>query len=408
MNEQEFISINNYLIDIFKSHKIAIEKEENGWINFSRRNDAPFYAYQSRQPKIRGDVVLKRQSQNYFTVQIDVLLQLLDGRILCESFVGMGDDEHKAIENGLANFLLSSFHVLTNAFYFQKDEQIEIESWEINGEKWRVFVGNAVGRGDSSEISAQMPEDVFPMLEKLIKSQNLNEESHWFRLFYANFDNKEIECEVLFDNEVWQEAVDKIKNCNWEKRTAYYTFRNFVVLVNEDYYASKSFVLDGKNRNSFSERLIEMQLGNLVATSVKLFRKHRDLEDFDLLKVFVDNGIPLDISRRLIEFTPIAFGRVFLENLGANLTEYYERIDVENGKVKVIEKSKLAENPIYAQALKFAQNEVNYDYDKDNFLLIAWRSAEMQAMNEACDAALESGNVDEPTSDMGMLVKTPM
>ena len=27
------------------------------------------------------------------------------------------------------------------------------------------------------------------------------------------------------------------------------------------------------------------------------------------------------------------------------------------------------------------QEEVNHDYDKDNFLVVAWRSAEMQAVN---------------------------
>lgn len=190
-----------------------------------------------------------------------------------------------------------------------------------------------------------------------------------------------MECEVLFDNESWKEASDKLRNCAWEKRVEYYTFRNFLILVNEDYYAPKNFILDNKNRNNFSERLIEIQLKNFVATAVELFRKHQDLEELDLLKILVDNGIPIDISRRLIEFMPTAYGRVFLGNSDVNFTEYYERIDVESGKAKVIEKRKLTDNPIYVEAFKFAQEEVNYDYDKDDFWAIAGRSAEMQAIN---------------------------
>lgn len=137
MNEQEITSINNFLIDAFKSHNVAIENEKNGWINFPRRNDAPFYAYQTRQPKIRGEVVDRKQHPNNLVVQIDISLLLSDGRILCESFAGIGEDEKSAIGNGLTNFLSGSFHVLLNAFYFQQnDEQVSVENWEINGENW--------------------------------------------------------------------------------------------------------------------------------------------------------------------------------------------------------------------------------------------------------------------------------
>ena len=314
MSGEQLVSINSFLIEIFKAHSIDIEKEENGWINLPRRKDAPFYAYQTRQPKISGKVVNKMQHPNSLVIQIDILLLLNDGRLICESFAGVGENEKSAIENGVTNFLISSFHVLANAFYFQEDEEITKETWEINGEKWRVFLGNFAGRNESDKNIIQPPDEVFPVIEKLIKSKNLNEDCHWFNWFYANLENKTMQCEAYLDNQIWQAATDKIEKCNWSKQPEFYSFRNLVLLVNEDYYKSKSFVLNKQSRSNFSDRMVDMQLKNLVATSVELFRKHSDLEDFDLVDIFVKNGIPLNTSRRLIEFIPVAYGQTLLKN----------------------------------------------------------------------------------------------
>ena len=120
MNENQTISINEHLIDIFKAHDIAVEKEKNDWINFPRRNDAPFYAYKTRQPKIRGEVVDKIQHPDTLVVQIDILILLNDGRVLCESFAGIGESEQSAIESGVANFLNSSFTFWRMRFIFKK------------------------------------------------------------------------------------------------------------------------------------------------------------------------------------------------------------------------------------------------------------------------------------------------
>ena len=279
---------------------------------------------------------------------------------------------------------------MANAFYFQKDDQITIEKWEINGEKWRVFLGNFVGRGEKVENSVQPPDEVFPIFEELIKSQNLNENCHWFSWFYANAENKTMQCEVYIDNQIWQEATEKIKNCNWEKPPEYYSYRNFVVLVNEDYYKSKSFVLDEKNRNSFSDTMVDLQLKNLVATSVELFRKYSDLEDFELVEKFVENGIPLNTARRLIEFTPIAYGQVLLQGMGAELADIYERIDENN---KYIERAKLVDVPFYVEACRLAQQEIAFDYDKDKFYAVAGRSAEVNVVNEMLSKGSEIGNL---------------
>jgi hypothetical protein len=55
---------------------------------------------------------------------------------------------------------------------------------------------------------------------------------------------------------------------------------------------------------------------------------------------FVENGIPLNTTKRLIEFTPIAYGQVLLQGMGAELADIYERIDENN---KYIERAKLVQ-----------------------------------------------------------------
>ena len=57
----------------------------------------------------------------------------------------------------------------------------------------------------------------------------------------------------------------------------------------------------------------------------------------------------------------------------------YERVDENN---KYIEREKLIDVPFYVEAYRLAQQEIEFDYNKENFYAIAGRSAEMNVVNQ--------------------------
>lgn len=358
------ISVNNYLIEILQSHTIEISEEKEGWIVFPKRlaTASNGKKYLVRSPKLAGHIVNESYHSNFVSVQLDILIELFDRRVLIESFAGFGNNQHAAIENSLQNFLHNSLHVLLNAFYDIKDEQTEEEIWRINNKDWSAIIGG-FGVKTFEEIPVRVPETVFPTFENLIKKQKLNEGIHWFRLFYAQQNEQFLDCETLFDNEIWQEANKELTKLNWELTEGYYSVRNFLILK------SNSF---GKLQN-FSE------LTDFIIRGIETFRDNPQTDEEELIQDLVIQGIDEETAGNLIDFIPIAFTRVGLEHLNINFQDYIQRVD---RKGNITEKIKLADIPIYMEALSFAKKDAELFVDNDQFLAIASYNAEFKVVNE--------------------------
>lgn len=359
------ISINNYLIEILKSHSIEFSEEREGWVVFPKRSViAPTgKRYSARSPKLAGQIVNESQHPTFVNVQLDILVELLDRRVLIESFAGIGNNQEEAIANSLQNFLYNSLHVLLNAFFDVKNEQATEEIWQINNKDWKAIIGG-FGVKKFEDISVQVPENIFSTFEHLIKRQKLEQDIHWFRLFYAQQNKQMLDCETLFDNETWEEANKELAKLNWEKFEDYYSIRNFLILKNNSY---------GKFRN-FSE------LTDSIIKGVETFRDNPQAEETTLIMNLVNQEIDELTASSIVDFIPIAFTRVGLEHLNIKFQDYFQCVD---RKGNVLKKTKLLDIPIYAEALRFAKEDSGMFLDNDEFLAIESYNAEFKAINNA-------------------------
>lgn len=358
------ISVNNYLIEILKSHNVAFSEEKKGWIIFPKRliTASNGETYRVRSPKLAGQIVNESRHPTFVNVQLDILVELFDGRVLIESFAGLGNNQEEAITNSLQNFLANSFHVLLNAFYDVKDEQSSEENWQIKGKNWKAIIGGFVLK-TFGEIPIQIPEGAFSVFENLVKKQALNKDAHWFRLFYAQQNKRFLDCETLFDNEIWEEADKELAKLKWELIEEYYSVRNFLILKNDLY---------GKFKN-FSD------LTNPVIKGVEAFRDNPQAEEETLITKLINQGIDEQTAGDLVDFIPIAFTRAGLEHLNINFQDYVQRVD---RKGNVIEKKKLIDIPIYAEAFRFAKEDAGLFIDNDEFLAIESYNAEFKVIND--------------------------
>lgn len=120
-----------------------------------------------------------------------------------------------------------------------------------------------------------------------------------------------------------------------------------------------------------------------VESSIPIFLKHQNADEEEILNDLINEGITEETALLIIEFVPLAFGRVFLANLGAKLEDRYIRYVFENGKTIEKASGKLTAEPVYKQAAKLARSKYEPGGNlSEEFVAVSRRSAEVKAIME--------------------------
>jgi len=160
-------------------------------------------------------------------------VRVRDGVVIEECIAGIGAGD-VGLSDGLQNFTINSFHVLQSSLWSCHDpDQVEIEEWTVAGRHFSAFIGN-IGTRSSNDVRPSIPADLMALLEAAIRSEPLEHDLHWFRV-YAGHVNGEFTFEALKDNEPWQNGANALSSCGWTPRDGFYSARLFIVLrVNLD------------------------------------------------------------------------------------------------------------------------------------------------------------------------------
>jgi len=206
--------LNAFLAHLFQAHGVTTTLEGE-WILLPEHG-----------LRIHGAIVRVRESAGGRAVQLDVRVVISPGRLLIESFVGIGATREQAVLDAQQHFARNVFHVILAAFCQRDREQVIQEEWLINGQQRLATIGNV-------EIRGQLPESGmawFRQFEDKLKVRELGAGTHWVRLFYAQSRGKTQTCEVLFDNDVWEEMQAEMADVDWPCGEDFYSVRVFLVL----------------------------------------------------------------------------------------------------------------------------------------------------------------------------------
>lgn len=207
----EPLDLKEYICELLQAHDVPFH-EENEWV-------VPY----GELPAIRSTWFQKETSGVF---EVEVLLE--GGRIINECFSGFGLGK-EGILNGLENFCVNSFHVFLAAFWKRHEpEQVEIENWIISGINYKAYIGN-LGTRATEGVDVSLPEGLFESIEKAIKTETLESEVSWFRVFFGSVAGEFI-FEALKENEEWERGISMLSTQPWEKPEGYYSVRNFIVL----------------------------------------------------------------------------------------------------------------------------------------------------------------------------------
>src|SRR5262249_40722575 len=151
---------------------------------------------------------------------------------LIESVGGWGKDLGAAVTSALNQFVDGTFHVLLAAFFGRLvPQQAEQAEKTIGGRARGVTTGNGVPWGPLPEAAPGQPDmRWFFEFTSRLKAKELPAGTHWIRLYYCQAEGQPLECEVLLDNDPWEELQAETAAIDWPKTEAHYSVRWFLVV----------------------------------------------------------------------------------------------------------------------------------------------------------------------------------
>jgi len=97
-----------------------------------------------------------------------------------------------------------------------------------------------------------------------------------------------------------------------------------------------------------------MNITKAIKIALPTFVKYREEGEETIRKALIKAGIPEELSCQLVEFLPIAFGRVFLKNMPVDLSDEYIRYVFADGEFVEKERKKLSSHPVFTEAKNIA------------------------------------------------------
>ncbi|MFY0570550.1 DUF6348 family protein [Archangium lansingense] len=305
-------------------------------------------------PRAQAWFVDPRTHPNHRAVQLDVVLELWTGRVLIESFGGVGETAEEAERDAFENFARGSLHVLLSAFVRPPDEHVTVEEWELSGVRRRIIFGDIQGRG--VQVSREASRAWFDVLERALKTLPLVSGTHWLRVYYAQMQSQPKMLEVLLDNEEWPELKEALLQAPWPRAPEFLSQRLFLVL----------------------------QGGVDVSRGVAAFVDPPDRDDKLILEELRAQGAtPLE-AEKVVAYLPLAFGQMMVHDMGPRFPDSAIFVSESTPNERPMF---LPEDPLWREAIRLAKTALEgRSLTRDQFGAIALRSSTIHALNNALNA----------------------
>ncbi|HLM80416.1 MAG TPA: hypothetical protein VK302_07270 [Terriglobales bacterium] len=121
-----------------------------------------------------------------------------------------------------------------------------------------------------------------------------------------------------------------------------------------------------------------------ISQAVATFRKFPAMSDEEIYGELVKEGVDRRLAARLVEFVPMAYGRILLEKSGAQFSDVYHRLLPGGTRLEHL----LSSEPVWNAAFDFGRAEIADRTSAADLLAVAARSAEF----DAADKMLKKGS----------------
>lgn len=164
------------------------------------------------------------------SVEMEFRITLPDKREIVEFVAGIGDDETKARKDSMANFILTTFHVIYKSFMNAADPHQEIETVAIDGADRAMARGNLYVRANQKLGDEQM-KSINEHIKELLLHQHFDGRPHWLKIVYGQNQSRPLTLAVTLDNRDDNPALNAaVKQIPWPVRDDFYMAKQFIVI----------------------------------------------------------------------------------------------------------------------------------------------------------------------------------
>lgn len=214
------ITQNENLASLLQNHGVSVHMDEE-------------FIYTDLPNKIKLKTrIVYREEQQAVNSQLDILAITQDGEHIYESFGDVGTTLEDAVARNFENFSRVSLHpllALSGSHDPHTLHQIEIEEWHIGNNNWKVYMGGLTTKTNNRKTISP-PKEFFHTIEEGIRLQTLANRLHWFRSYYAQFDDQITISEFLMNNQPVKESATLFLSLPLLPDTGFYSCRNFIIL----------------------------------------------------------------------------------------------------------------------------------------------------------------------------------
>jgi hypothetical protein len=177
--------------------------------------------------RLRANMYEIKNAGNGYTAELEFKIKLPDGKEIVEYLAGMGDTEEQAVNDCLANFTLTTFHVVYKAYMNPQDEHQPVEKVQIGGIERELLLGEFYARG-GEDTPDLMP--VSAQVRQLAIDSSLPAGTHWIKIVYGQNEEKPIMVSATLDNGESAELTDKLGKLDWPKHKSFYLVKQFILI----------------------------------------------------------------------------------------------------------------------------------------------------------------------------------
>ena len=182
----------------------------------------------SSRTRLKASLYDSKQHERGYTVETEFHVVLPDGREIVEFVAGLGETQDAAINDSLANFTLTTFHVVYKCFLNDADPHQEIKPMHVGGVQRQVAFGDLYLRGSPGE-NIDLGK-LRPAIEDAIAELELDEQPHWIKIVYGQAEGKPITIAATLDNDDEPALTDTITTLDWPQTASFYMAKQFIVI----------------------------------------------------------------------------------------------------------------------------------------------------------------------------------
>ena len=163
------------------------------------------------------------------SVELEFKIRLPGGEEIIEYVAGMGQTEEQAIEDALANFTASTFHVVYKAFMNPADPHQRSFKATVGNKQRDVLPGELYLQGTQESQGLDF-ESLRPQIAAAIEALPLTDGPHWIKIVYGQNAGQPITVAATLDNQDAQELTEAIGKLPWPKSDGFYMVKHFIVI----------------------------------------------------------------------------------------------------------------------------------------------------------------------------------